>query len=161
MYDIIKNIIQNGVFKVSDLTTKIDTLWAESKLSDDERNELVQMMTDFLNPSTEAPELKDLYERLEARVSVLEDAVKELQGGGLEEPEPDEIIVPAWVPWDGISSDYQYGAVVTHNGKYWQNVLQGMQNTWEPGAVGVDDRYWKEITKEEAEAIVNGDASEE
>lgn len=154
MYDIIKNIIQNGVFKVSDLTTKIDTLWAESKLSDDERNELVQMMTDFLNPSTEAPEPKDLYERLESRVSVLEDSVKKLQGGGSEEPEPGEIIVPAWVPWDGISSDYQYGAVVTHNGKYWQNVLRGMQNTWEPGAVGVDERYWKEITKEEAEAII-------
>lgn len=155
MYDIIKNIIQNGVFKVSDLTTKIDTLWAESKLSDDERNELVQMMTEFLNPSTEAPELKDLYERLESRVSVLEDAVKELQGGGSEDPEPGEIIVPAWVPWDGISDNYQYGAVVTHNDKYWQNMLQGVQNTWEPGAVGVDERYWKEITKEEAEAIIN------
>lgn len=154
MYDIIKNIIQNGVFKVSDLTTKIDTLWAESKLSDDERNELVQMMTDFLNPSTEAPEPKDLYKRLESRVSVLEDAVKKLQGGGSEDPEPGEIIVPAWVPWDGISSNYQYGVVVTHNDKYWQNMLQGVQNTWEPGAVGVDERYWKEITKEEAEAIV-------
>ena len=147
MYDIIKNIIQNGMFKVSDLTTKIDTLWAESKLSDDERNELVQMMTDFLNPSTEAPELKDLYERLEARVVVLEDAVKELQSGGEEEPEPGEIVIPAWVPWDGISDNYQYGAVVKHSEKYWQNMLQGVQNTWEPGAVGVDDRYWKEITK--------------
>ena len=156
MYDIIKNIIQNGVFKASELTTKIDTLWAESKLSDEQRNELVQMMTDFLNPSTEAPELKDLYERLEARVSVLEDAVKELQGGGSEGPEPGEIIVPAWVPWDGISDNYQYGAVVTHNGKYWQNMLQGVQNTWEPGAVGVDDRYWKEITKEEAESLISG-----
>lgn len=30
MYDIIKNIIQNGVFKISELTTKIDTLWAKS-----------------------------------------------------------------------------------------------------------------------------------
>ena len=156
MYDIIKNIIQNGMFKVSDLTTKIDTLWAESKLSDDERNELVQMMTDFLNPSTEAPELKDLYERLEARVVVLEGAVKELQGGGEEEPEPGEIAIPTWVPWDGISDNYQYGAVVKHNEKYWQNMLQGVQNTWEPGAVGVDDRYWKEITKEEAEKLVSG-----
>ena len=46
MYDIIKNIIENGTFRVSDLTNKIDTLWAESKLSDEERNQLVQMMTD-------------------------------------------------------------------------------------------------------------------
>lgn len=58
MYDIIKNIIENGIFRVSDLTNKIDTLWAESKLSDDERNLLVQMMADHLNPNSEAPELK-------------------------------------------------------------------------------------------------------
>lgn len=156
MYDIIKNIIQNGMFKVSDLTTKIDVLWAESKLSDDERNELVQMMTDFLNPSTEAPDPKDLYERLEARVIVLEGAAKKLQSSGEEEPEPGEIVIPAWVPWDGISDNYQYGAVVTHSDKYWQNMLQDVRNTWEPGAVGVDDRYWKEITKEEAEKLVSG-----
>lgn len=37
MYEIIKNIIENGAFRVSDLTNKIDTLWAESKLSDDDR----------------------------------------------------------------------------------------------------------------------------
>lgn len=51
MYEIIKNIIENGAFRVSDLTNKIDTLWAESKLSDDERSQLVQMMVDHLNPA--------------------------------------------------------------------------------------------------------------
>lgn len=159
MYEIIKNIIENGAFRVNDLTNKIDTLWAESKLSDDERNQLVQMMTDHLNPDSEAPELKELYERLEARVTALEADVQALKGG--EEPggeeEPGTVTVPAWEPWDGISSKYQYGAVVTHNEKYFLNVLQGMQNTWEPESAGVDERYWKEITKEQAEKIISGD----
>lgn len=154
MYNIIKNIILNGVFRVSDLSQKIDALWAESKLSDEERTELIQMMTDHLNPDTEAPELKELYGRLEARVIVLEGAVKELQGEGEEGGEAGDTVVPAWVPWDGISDNYQYGEVVTHNGKYFQNVLGGIQNTWEPEAPGVDERCWKEITKEEAEAII-------
>ena len=157
MYEIIKNIIENGAFKVSDLTNKIDTLWAESKLSDEERNQLVQMMTDYLNPASEAPEPKEMYERLEARVNVLEAEVQALKG---EEPgggEEGTVTVPAWEPWDGISDKYQYGAVVTHNGKYFLNVLQGMQNTWEPESVGVDERYWKEITKEQAEGIISGD----
>ena len=157
MYDIIKNIIQNGVFKVSDLTTKIDTLWAESKLTDDERNELVTLMSDYLNPNTEAPELKEMYERLEARVATLEEEVKKLKG---EEPgggEEGTVTVPAWEPWDGISDKYKYGAVVTHNGKYFLDVLQGIQNTWEPESAGVDERYWKEITKEQAEGIISGD----
>ena len=157
MYDIIKNIIENGTFRVSDLTNKIDTLWAESKLNDEERNQLVQMMTDHLNPDSEAPELKDLYERLEARVTTLEEEVKKLKG---EEPgggEEGTVTVPAWEPWDGISNKYQYGAVVTHNTKYFLDVLQGMQNTWEPESAGVDERYWKEITKEQAEGIISGD----
>lgn len=63
--------------------------------------------------------------------------------------------VPAWEPWDGISDKYQYGAVVTYNGKYFLDVLYGMQNTWEPESPGVDERYWKEIAKEEAEAIIS------
>lgn len=158
MYEIIKNIIENGAFRVNDLTNKIDTLWAESKLSDDERNQLVQMMTDHLNPDSEAPELKELYERLEARVTALEADVQALKGGeesGREE-EPGTVTVPAWEPWDGISNKYQYGAVVTHNGKYFLDVLQGMQNIWEPESAGVDERYWKEITKEQAEGIISG-----
>lgn len=158
MYEIIKNIIENGAFKVSDLTNKIDTLWAESKLSDDERSQLVQMMVDHLNPASEAPELKEMYERLEARVATLEEDVQALKGGeepGGGEEEPGTVTVPAWEQWDGISDKYKYGAVVTHNGKYFLDVLQGMQNTWEPGSVGVDDRYWKEITKEEAEALLS------
>lgn len=157
MFEIIKNIIENGIFRVNDLTNKIDTLWAESKLSDEERNQLVQMMTDHLNPDSEAPELKELYERLEARVNVLEEKVKKLKG---EEPgggEEGTVTVPAWEPWDGISDKYKYGAVVTHNGKYFLDVLQGMQNTWEPESAGVDERYWKEITKEQAEGIISGD----
>lgn len=157
MYDIIKNIIENGTFRVSDLTNKIDTLWAESKLSDDERSQLVQMMIDYLNPASEAPELKEMYERLEARVTTLEEEVKKLKG---EEPgggEEGTVTVPAWEPWDGISNKYQYGAVVTHNTKYFLDVLQGMQNTWEPESAGVDERYWKEITKEQAEGIISGD----
>ena len=159
MYEIIKNIIENGAFRVSDLANKIDTLWAESKLNDEERNQLVQMMTDHLNPDSEAPELKELYERLESRVTALEADVQALKGGeesGGEE-EPGTVTVPAWEPWDGISNKYQYGAVVTHNGKYFLDVLQGMQNTWEPESAGVDERYWKEITKEQAEKIISGD----
>lgn len=85
-----------------------------------------------------------------------------LESGGAELVDPEEltVVIPEWEPWDGISTDYQTGAVVTHNGKYWQNVLDGMQNTWEPGGVGIDERYWKEITYEEAVSILSGEEEE-
>lgn len=153
MYEIIKNVIETGVFKVNDFTNKIDTLWAESKLSDEERTELLSLMKDHLNPNTEAPELKELYIRLEERVTVIEEEVKKLKEEEPIEPE-DPVTIPSWKPWDGISKDYVQGAVVEHNGKYYLNVYEGVQNTWEPGTPGVDDRIWKSITKEEAEEIL-------
>ena len=156
MYEIIKVIIQSGNFIVSDITRKIDTLWAESKLTDEERQQLSEMMIDYINPNTQAPELKELYLQLKEEVAILKEEVAELKGAEETELGPGlETTIPKWKPWDGISTDYQAGAVVEHNGKYYKNVLEGMQNTWEPGSTGVDERYWKEITKEEAEKLIN------
>ena len=165
MYEIIKAVIQSGAFVVSDITQKINTLWVESKLTDEERQELSEMMIDYINPSTQAPELKELYLQLreelgavKEEVSTLKTEVAELKGTEETEPGPGpETTIPKWKPWDGISTDYQAGAVVKHKGKYYKNVLEGMQNTWEPGSAGVDERYWKEITKEEAEALLKGE----
>lgn len=117
------------------------------------------MITDYLNPATEAPQDYELLARqiaeMKDMLSDVIDRVTVLEGSDTDPEEPTGIVIPEWEPWDGISTDYQYGAVVTHNGTYWQNVLEGMQNTWEPGSAGVDERYWKEITKEEAERIIS------
>ncbi len=165
MYEIIKAVIQSGNFNVSDITLKIDTLWAGSKISDEERKELSEMMIDYINPNTQAPELKELYLQLRKEIEVVREElsslkaeVAELKGTGGPGPEPG-IVIPEWKAWDGISTDHQTGAVVAHNGKYYENVLEGMQNTWEPGSAGVDERYWKEITKEEAEALLSEEES--
>lgn len=159
MYEIIKSIIKTGNFRVNDITTKMDTFWAAGKLTDEEYQELNTMITDYLNPVTEAPQDYELLARqiaeMKDMLSDVIDRVTVLEGGDTEPEEPTGIVIPEWEPWDSISTDYQYGAVVTHNGTYWQNVLEGMQNTWEPGSAGVDERYWKEITKEEAERIIS------
>ena len=159
MYKIIKSVITAGNFKLADMTKKINTLWVSGELTDEQRDELMQLMNEHLNPATEAPELAERIGRVEQRVTILEESVKELENGGSETTEPtepgtEEVIIHQWEPWNGISDQYQYGAVVTHNGKYWHNVLQGMQNTWEPGSEGVGENIWKEITKEEAEALL-------
>lgn len=154
MYKIIERIIKTGNFRVNDLSDKIDTLWASCKLTDDERTELSTMMSDYLNPATNAPTQDEKYDRLLAEIETLKAEIKELKGE-TEETDPEVIVIPKWEPWDGVSDNYQFGAVVDHNNKYFLNVLEGMQNTWEPETSGVDDRYWKEITEEEAERIIS------
>lgn len=156
MYEMIKSIIISGDFKVTDITNKIDVLWVSGDLTDEQRTELRQMITSHLNPGTEAPEEAERYKRLEGRVAKLEEEVKKLKGEP--EPEPGEVTVPAWEPWDGIAQEwYSYGDVVEHNTKYWINALKDIMNTWEPGTMGVDERFWKEITKEQAEGILKGE----
>ena len=37
MYEIIKNVILSKDFKLEDLLNKIDTIWIQSKITDDEK----------------------------------------------------------------------------------------------------------------------------
>ena len=65
--------------------------------------------------------------------------------------------IQEWKAYDAIVNiGYDYGEIVEHRGKYYINSLNGVKNVWEPGTDGIDERYWIEITKEDAEAIVSG-----
>lgn len=163
MYSILKSIIMSQKEPNDALYHKIDVAWANGDITDEEKIELEQLVFQYQNPQVQAPDLAQLYNRLyekyenlQALFADLKSRVVVLESGDTEPIEPQEpaVMIPEWEPWDGINNQYQYGAVVTHNGKYFIDVLQGMQNTWEPGVTGVDERYWKEITKEEAEALL-------
>lgn len=54
-----------------------------------------------------------------------------------------------WEPWHPLkeSTHYRYGDLTRHGGKVWRDVLDptgDTLNVWEPGAVGIDERYWVE-----------------
>lgn len=79
------------------------------------------------------------------------------QSGELEAPktatvDPDKELkladVPAWVdPGTLHSKMYTFGAVVAHKKRIWRSEHRGL-NSWEPGAQGVDERIWRDITDE-------------
>lgn len=164
MYSILKSIIMSQKEPNDALYHKIDVAWANGDITDEEKNELEQLVFQYQNPQVQSPDLAELYNRLSEKcntmakeIEILKASVEKLQSGGTDpaDPEePQEVKITKWEPWDGISDKYQTGAAVKHKGKYYQNILKGMQNTWEPGVTGVDERYWKEITKEEAEALL-------
>ncbi|HAT1133772.1 carbohydrate-binding protein [Corynebacterium striatum] len=84
------------------------------------------------------------------------DLVSELQDAGkLEKPEavtleeaiaaPDK--VPAWEnPLTDHSKMYAKTDVITHNGHFWESTHAGL-NSWEPGAQGVDEYIWRDVTE--------------
>lgn len=59
-----------------------------------------------------------------------------------------------WEPWHPLktSTHYLYGDKTRHNGRVWRDVLDPTKkklNVWEPGAQGIDERYWVEETEPE------------
>lgn len=50
MREIIKEVISSGVYNLSDLLRKINTLWLQASLTDQERDELIQLAQENANP---------------------------------------------------------------------------------------------------------------
>lgn len=146
MYDIIKDLINNKNYQLVDIIAKINKLWLEYQLTDEQRDELIELANANINIDNEKPELQNQIDTLSDYIkNTLEPRIKSLEEGQTVEPPPEEEY-PAWVPYDGVvNMGYDYGDKVTHNGFKWENMLQGMKNIWEPGANGIDERYWKKI----------------
>lgn len=145
MYDVIKDIIENGNYQLVDISNKINKLWLEYQLTDEERDELLGLANQNINIDNEKPELEKQIEAVLDYAKTLELRIKALEEGQEIEP-PVEEEYPAWVPYDGVVNlSYDYGDKVSHNGFNWINMLQGMKNIWEPGASGIDERYWKKV----------------
>lgn len=165
MYSILKSIIMSQKEPNDTLYHKINVAWANGDITDEEKIELEQLVFQYQNPQVQAPDLAELYNRLSEKTNAMSEEIEALKASveklqsGAEPVEPQEpaVVIPEWEAWDGISDQYQTDAVVEHKEKYYQNILEGMQNTWEPGVTGVDERYWKEITKEEAEALLKAE----
>lgn len=71
MFEIIKNVIKEGRYNLTELLVKIDTLWVQGSLTDEEKTALVQeaqVNADFGN----SLDIIAKIEELDARVRALE-----------------------------------------------------------------------------------------
>ena len=140
MKTILKNVISVGGYKLSEMQHKIKKMYILGDLTEADMDELLALASGGVSADAERPEVMQMIHTLDEKISALDVRVKNLEG------KPDEPDVPegdylAWKPWDGISNDYQPGAIVTHIGKTWISTHTG-QNVWEPGVVG--DQFWVE-----------------
>lgn len=141
MYDTILRIIASGDYQLADITNKINTMWITGNLTDDQRDNLLSQAAEHLDPETERPEVIEMLEKLAERITDHEQRLAKLEG------KTDDTGYPEWVQWDGMSNNYQYGAIVSHNGKLWKSTYVG-QNVWEPGSIGTET-LWAEVNVNE------------
>lgn len=140
MYDVIKSAIAAGGYKLADMQHKIKKLYILGDITETEMDELLALAAVGVSTDAERPETLEMIRSLDAKISALDARVKVLESQP-DEPDVPEGEYPAWKPWDGISNDYQPGAIVRHKGKVWISTFAG-QNVWEPGTVG--EQFWKE-----------------
>lgn len=132
MYQTIKSVIETGRYELNDMLRKIDTLWVQGDLSDEQRGELVELARERADPAASYAPLQDQIDQAFAQIKALGDRVAKLETGEAPEPSPEPEEWPAWVQPTGAHDCYNTGDKVTYNGQHYVSKIDG--NVWSPEA---------------------------
>lgn len=125
MYDVIKDVINTRRYVLADMLHKIDTLWAQGDIDDDQRTELIALAQGNADMTQEANVLTKIEE--------LEQRVRALETGNTEPGEayPD-YVVGKWY--------YNGDKITFEGGKYKCIAPDGVVCVWSPKEYPV---YWE------------------
>jgi hypothetical protein len=142
-YKLFVDVITAKKFKLDAMRERIQRCYIEGYIDATEYDELNKLSVEYANAEAERPEMIEMLKTLYDRIENLENKIEALKNGESgSESNTEKPTYEKWVPWDGISKRYQYGDIVEHNGKLWENILKDKQNTWEPGVPGTES-LWK------------------
>ena len=132
MYNIIKTVITSGSFELTDILRKIDTVWFEGKITDEEKAELVEMAQGKANPQHSMDLVAKVVD-LEKRVKILEEQKSsETEEGTEEKVEYPPHVAGKW---------YYNGDKCSENGKNFTCTAPvGQVCTWSPSEY---PPYWQ------------------
>jgi len=135
MYEVTKNVIQSGSYELTDILAKIDTLWLQGGLTDEERQELIQLARGKADPAHSYAPLQAQIDALAARVATLEGKVDPV------DPDAPADEWPEYVQPTGAHDAYHTGDKVTYNGaRYICTAPEGVAVVWSPNAY---PDYWE------------------
>lgn len=144
MRTIIENVIRSGRYALADILTKIDTLWVQGDLADDDRAELITLAQNNAKPENSYAPLQDQIEQAFAQIKSLQQTVEanakgvaalktavEGLGGTVTEPTPEPAEEwPDYVQPTGSHDAYNTGDKITFNGEHYICKMDGC--VWSP-----------------------------
>lgn len=131
MYEMIKNVIESGTYELADMLKKIDVVWIQNNITDEQKLELINLAREYASAGQEIHVLTKLME-LDERVRKLEQASEESTGNP-EEEYPD-YVEGKW---------YYKDDKCTYNGeKYICVAPEGQVCTWSPDEYPA---YWSKV----------------
>ena len=145
MYEVIKNVINSKDYKLEDILYKINKMWIESAITEEEKTELDSLARQNAKAENSYAPLQEQIDKLyvdmkelEARISLLEQE----DGQEVEEPETEEY--PQYVQPTGAHDAYNTGDKITYNGKKYICKINGC--VWTPDAY---PQGWEEVVESE------------
>lgn len=130
MYTIIKSVIENGLYELSDMLKKIDTQWLQSNITDAERDELIALARENANVSISMDDILKKLAEMDMKIKALE----EKSAAAPETEEYPEYVVGKW---------YYGGGKCTFEGvKYDCTAPEGVVCTWSPAEY---PPYWSAV----------------
>ena len=84
MYEIILSVINTGSFELTDILHKIDTLWMQGDIDDDQRAELIATAREKADPSASYAPLQKQVDKLADDLAALSARIAVLEGSGTE-----------------------------------------------------------------------------
>lgn len=83
MYEVIKSVINSGIYELSAMITKIETIWLESRITDEQKEELIQLARDNADLSSSMDYANQII-LLNDNLRKLEERIIKLEEGGSE-----------------------------------------------------------------------------
>lgn len=128
MYEIIRNVIISKRYELSDMLKKIDTIWIQGSITEDERNELIRMAQDNAD-AQKSYNIMEKLEELDRRMTAIEK-----QNSTLTSEEYPEYKADKW---------YYTDNTVTFEGKRYVCIApEGQVCAWSPSEYPT---YWQEV----------------
>lgn len=157
MYEIIKNVIESKDYELRDMLYKINKMYIESNITEEQKTELNELARTNANAEnsyapfqeqidkafSQISELKSTMEANAVGMAALKEAVEKL-GAKIETPveEPKEEF-PEYIQPTGAHDAYNIGDTITYNGKKYTCKMNNC--VWNP------DTYpagWEEVVEE-------------
>lgn len=137
MFDNIKNLIKSKSFELKDMLNKINTVWLESMITDEQMKELKELARqNAIAENSYAPLQEQInntntrIDKLEARIEALEKQETEEVTEPTEPEEPVEEGYPEYKQPAGAHDCYNIGDKITYNGKKYTCKINGC--VWDP-----------------------------
>lgn len=129
MYSIIKDVINSGRFELSAMLKKVDALWVQEGLTDDERTELVALAQNKADPAASYAPIQEQIDKLAEKIKALEDRVTHIENGAPDKP-PVVEEWPEYIQPTGAHDAYNTGDKITFNGERYTCQMNGC--VWSP-----------------------------